>query len=204
MSPHCSIRRREAAVRVSAMILDIDHFKAVNDAHGHDAGDAGFEDFRGAGQARRCAAPICMCRFGGEEFVVIMPDTRLPVAKMVGERMRAAVAGVALSDRERRARHCRDGVDRHRRKPARRHARRLVQARRPGAVPVENRRPQPRHRRRRLTLAQATSQFEIPRPAPGRIPHTHLKVGLRREGDLRGRHLQGPLDANGAEIRGGA
>ena len=56
----------------------------------------------------------------------------------------------------------------------------------------------------RLTLAQATSQFEIPRPAPGRIPHTRLKVGLRREGDLRGRHLQAPLDANGAEIRGGA
>jgi two-component system cell cycle response regulator len=75
-----------------SMILDIDHFKAVNDAHGHDAGDAVLKIF--AARVKRALRGVdLMCRFGGEEFVVIMPDTRLPVAKIVGERLRAAVAG---------------------------------------------------------------------------------------------------------------
>ncbi len=75
-----------------SMILDIDHFKAVNDAHGHDAGDAVLKIF--AARVKRALRGVdLLCRFGGEEFVVIMPDTRLPVAKMVGERLRATVAG---------------------------------------------------------------------------------------------------------------
>ena len=75
-----------------SMILDIDHFKAVNDAHGHDAGDAVLKIF--AARVKRALRGVdLMCRFGGEEFVVIMPDTRLPVEKIVGERLRAAVAG---------------------------------------------------------------------------------------------------------------
>jgi two-component system cell cycle response regulator len=77
---------------IVSMILDIDHFKAVNDAHGHDAGDAVLKIF--AARVKRALRGVdLLCRFGGEEFVVIMPDTRLPVAKMVGERLRATVAG---------------------------------------------------------------------------------------------------------------
>ena len=75
-----------------SMILDIDHFKAVNDAHGHAAGDAVLKIF--AARVKRALRGVdVLCRFGGEEFVVIMPDTRLPVAKIVGERLRATVAG---------------------------------------------------------------------------------------------------------------
>jgi two-component system cell cycle response regulator len=77
---------------VSSMILDIDHFKAVNDAFGHDAGDEVLKTF--AARVKRVVRGAdLMCRFGGEEFVVIMPDTRLSVAALVGERIRAAVAG---------------------------------------------------------------------------------------------------------------
>ena len=74
------------------MILDIDHFKAVNDAHGHDAGDEVLKVF--AERVKRALRGVdLLCRLGGEEFVVVMPDTRLPVAKIVGERLRATVAG---------------------------------------------------------------------------------------------------------------
>ena len=77
---------------VSAMMLDIDHFKAVNDAFGHDAGDEVLKTF--ATRIKRVVRGAdLMCRFGGEEFVVIMPDTRLSVAAIIGERIRATVAG---------------------------------------------------------------------------------------------------------------
>jgi two-component system cell cycle response regulator len=76
---------------VSAMILDIDRFKAVNDAFGHDVGDEVLKTF--AARVKRVVrGGDLMCRFGGEEFVVIMPDTRLSVAALIGERIRAAVA----------------------------------------------------------------------------------------------------------------
>lgn len=75
---------------LSLMILDIDHFKAVNDTYGHDAGDEVLKVF-----ARRIKRVLrgadLVCRLGGEEFVVVMPDTPLPIAARVAERVRAAV-----------------------------------------------------------------------------------------------------------------
>jgi two-component system cell cycle response regulator len=76
---------------LSVMILDIDFFKKVNDAHGHDAGDEVLKTFA-ARVRRRVRGADLLCRLGGEEFVVVMPDTRLEVAQRVGERIRAAVA----------------------------------------------------------------------------------------------------------------
>jgi two-component system cell cycle response regulator len=76
---------------LSAMILDIDHFKRVNDSFGHDCGDEVLKTFS-ARVKRAVRGADLMCRFGGEEFVVIMPDTKLAVARLVGERIREAVA----------------------------------------------------------------------------------------------------------------
>ncbi len=77
---------------VSTMILDIDHFKRVNDSYGHDAGDEVLKSF--AARVKRVVrGGDLMCRFGGEEFIVVMPDTKLSIAQIVGERIRAAVAG---------------------------------------------------------------------------------------------------------------
>ncbi len=75
---------------LAVVIADIDHFKRVNDTHGHDAGDRVLKEF-----ARRLAANVravdIACRYGGEEFVVIMPGASLDEAKSVAERVRAAV-----------------------------------------------------------------------------------------------------------------
>jgi two-component system cell cycle response regulator len=76
---------------VAVMILDIDHFKSVNDNYGHDVGDAVIREF--AARLRRNVRGVDMaCRFGGEEFLVLMPDTDVGVAELVAERVREAVA----------------------------------------------------------------------------------------------------------------
>jgi two-component system cell cycle response regulator len=75
---------------VSLMMLDIDHFKRVNDSHGHPAGDAVLKRLseRLGFQARSMDR---VCRYGGEEFTVILPETELEAAAHVAERLRAAV-----------------------------------------------------------------------------------------------------------------
>ncbi len=75
---------------LSLMILDVDHFKSVNDTYGHDAGD---EVLKGLAQRIRrvVRGADLVCRLGGEEFVIVMPDTSLAVAGKVAERVRAAV-----------------------------------------------------------------------------------------------------------------
>ncbi len=76
---------------VSLLLLDIDHFKRVNDTHGHLAGDAilkGLSELLGH-QAR---AMDRVCRYGGEEITVILPETDPDAAASFAERLRAAVA----------------------------------------------------------------------------------------------------------------
>ncbi len=78
---------------VSLLIFDIDYFKSVNDNYGHPAGDAVLKEF-----AQRISQNVrgvdLACRLGGEEFVVVMPDTDLSYALMVAERLRQKVAEV--------------------------------------------------------------------------------------------------------------
>lgn len=82
--------RGEASAAV--LILDIDHFKTINDSFGHDAGDEVLVEFavRLATNVRAVDLP---CRFGGEEFVVIMPETRVEDAQVIADRIRAQIAG---------------------------------------------------------------------------------------------------------------
>lgn len=82
----------ERGTPLSVLILDIDHFKAVNDTYGHDGGDLILKEFaqRMSDNVRRIDLP---CRMGGEEFVVIMPETDRTLAVAVAERIRDVVAG---------------------------------------------------------------------------------------------------------------
>lgn len=86
----------EQAVRhernLSLLIADMDHFKSVNDTYGHDAGDAVLRQLADRIRSAVRGADI-PCRYGGEEFVVIMPDTDLEAAAIVAERIRKRVEG---------------------------------------------------------------------------------------------------------------
>ena len=76
----------------AALLIDIDHFKKINDNFGHDVGDEVLQEFavRLASNVRAIDLP---CRHGGEEFVVIMPETTLAAAERIAERIRLHVAG---------------------------------------------------------------------------------------------------------------
>jgi diguanylate cyclase (GGDEF)-like protein len=71
---------------MTLMMLDLDHFKSVNDTHGHLVGDQVLSDFvgRATSQLRR---PDCVGRFGGEEFIVLLPETALEEAVTVAQRV---------------------------------------------------------------------------------------------------------------------
>jgi two-component system cell cycle response regulator len=83
---------------LSVLITDIDRFKQVNDTYGHDAGDEVLREFAARIRSTVRGADLA-CRFGGEEFVVVMPDTSADVAAAVAERLRAAVETVPFAIR---------------------------------------------------------------------------------------------------------
>jgi two-component system cell cycle response regulator len=84
----------QAAARskpLTVLLLDIDYFKSINDTYGHDAGDDVLREF--AIRIKKSVRGIDLaCRYGGEEFVVVMPETDMAVAT-VGSR------AAALADR---------------------------------------------------------------------------------------------------------
>jgi len=76
---------------LSAMILDLDGLKAINDRHGHDAGDRVLKGF--AARAKEIIRETdLLCRLGGDEFVIVMPGTGLRGGLEIAERIRAAIA----------------------------------------------------------------------------------------------------------------
>jgi len=90
METHLSTLMEHSANRgkpVSLMIMDIDFFKSVNDTYGHDVGDVVLKEF-----AKRIKTSIrgvdMACRVGGEEFIVVLPETQVSQAHMIAERMR--------------------------------------------------------------------------------------------------------------------
>jgi two-component system cell cycle response regulator len=94
MESHLAASVEQAASRgkpLTVMVIDIDYFKAINDSHGHDAGDDVLRDF--ALRIKRSIRGIDLaCRYGGEEFVLVMPETDMAVAAMVAERLRRRIA----------------------------------------------------------------------------------------------------------------
>ena len=94
MESHLATLVEQAHARgkpLTVLVLDMDFFKAVNDTHGHDAGDDVLREF--ALRLKKSIRGIDLaCRLGGEEFVVVMPDTDMAVAGMVAERLRRRIA----------------------------------------------------------------------------------------------------------------
>lgn len=90
-----TVRFERYGHRLAMLVLDLDHFKAVNDTFGHEAGD---EVLRHV--ARVISGSVrdvdTAARIGGEEFVVLLPETAMPAAVDVAERIRAAVAAATI------------------------------------------------------------------------------------------------------------
>ena len=89
-------RSKRSGIPTSLVLLDIDHFKAVNDTHGHEVGN----------QALRHLAEILryevrttdvVCRYGGEEFALIFPETHLNLAVKVADRIRLQIQNTPAS-----------------------------------------------------------------------------------------------------------
>src|SRR5215831_18720305 len=94
MESHVGTLVEQAAARnkpLAVLVLDIDYFKSINDTHGHDAGDDVLREF--ALRIRKSIRGLDLaCRYGGEEFVLVMPETDMAVATMVAERIRRRIA----------------------------------------------------------------------------------------------------------------
>ena len=99
MESHLGTLIEQAIARgkpLTALVIDIDYFKSINDTHGHDAGDDVLREF--ALRIKRSIRGIDLaCRCGGEEFVVVMPETDMAVAAMVAERLRRRIAADAFA-----------------------------------------------------------------------------------------------------------
>jgi diguanylate cyclase (GGDEF)-like protein len=86
------LTRRKKAVRpVALIVIDADHFKAINDGHGHPAGDAVLAHLAQT-MRRVCRQVDVLARIGGEEFAIILPSVALDDALAIAERLRAEVA----------------------------------------------------------------------------------------------------------------
>jgi diguanylate cyclase (GGDEF)-like protein len=80
---------------VALLVTDVDYFKAVNDTHGHEAGDEVLRAI--ADTLRRSFRDVdTVARFGGEEFVMLLPETGLRAASEVAERLRASVEALSI------------------------------------------------------------------------------------------------------------
>ncbi|MEF2072412.1 PleD family two-component system response regulator [Consotaella aegiceratis] len=80
---------------LAVLIADIDHFKKINDGWGHDAGDLVLRQFA-ALITQTLRGSDLACRYGGEEFVILMPEADGRAAQLIGERLRASVAETAV------------------------------------------------------------------------------------------------------------
>ncbi|MEN9936797.1 MAG: hypothetical protein RLZZ387_3376 [Chloroflexota bacterium] len=90
------VRRATRSGRpIGVIMFDLDHFKSFNDTHGHAAGDLLLREV-GALLGRRVRAEDIACRFGGEEFVILMPDTAPEYARRRAEELCGAICELRL------------------------------------------------------------------------------------------------------------
>ncbi len=83
-------KTRNAPFPISLIVMDLDHFKQINDTHGHAAGDAVLRQAAEAAASQMSGGQL-FARVGGEEFAVLLPGDGMPVALEVAERVRRAV-----------------------------------------------------------------------------------------------------------------
>lgn len=79
------------------LMIDIDHFKHINDTYGHLVGDHILKDVAKLISSNLKRTSDVVCRYGGEEFAIILPDTSLPGALALGEELRAAIESKAFT-----------------------------------------------------------------------------------------------------------
>jgi diguanylate cyclase (GGDEF)-like protein len=85
-------RSKRTRREFSLIVIDVDHFKAVNDRYGHASGDIVLQSV--VGQIKQeLRASDCIARLGGEEFVIALPETGLDGARVLAERIREKIAG---------------------------------------------------------------------------------------------------------------
>jgi diguanylate cyclase (GGDEF)-like protein len=89
-------RARRYGLHLSLILCDLDGFKAINDTHGHHAGDEMLRSFAALLQPMTREAIDTLVRYGGEEFLIVLPETPLEGAAGLAERMRAAFATARL------------------------------------------------------------------------------------------------------------
>ena len=94
-------RNAAADARCAVLVLDVDRFKLINDTYGHAAGDAALRDFAGAVR-RALRAGDQFGRMGGEEFALVLPNTRTREAFLFAERLREAISLMSIETREAR------------------------------------------------------------------------------------------------------
>jgi diguanylate cyclase (GGDEF)-like protein len=82
--------------RCSVALLDVDHFKSINDQHGHPAGDEVLRTIAAHLRAQ-VPEPAFFGRLGGEEFLVVLPGADTAAALAAGERLREAIRGLEMS-----------------------------------------------------------------------------------------------------------
>lgn len=90
------LRSRRYDIPMALILLDADHFKAVNDTHGHQCGDMLLGEISLACRSS-LRGPDVLARFGGEELIVLLPQTDLAGALAMAERMRQRVADLAVA-----------------------------------------------------------------------------------------------------------
>ena len=84
------LRSRRSGAPWSVLMVDVDHFKRVNDTFGHDVGDLVLQHVAKVLKSSARATDL-VARLGGEEFMVVLPDTNLEDARLVAEKLRAAL-----------------------------------------------------------------------------------------------------------------
>ena len=88
-------RARRDGARLVCLMLDIDHFKRVNDNWGHAAGDSVLREIAQRIESQVRASDVA-ARYGGEEFVILLPGTEIASAMLLAERIRTAVASTPI------------------------------------------------------------------------------------------------------------
>jgi len=94
-------RSKRSGIPTSLVMVDVDHFKAINDTYGHEAGNVALKSLADILSSEVRTTDI-VCRYGGEEFAMVFPETHLNLAVKVADRIRKQIASqpVAIDDGE--------------------------------------------------------------------------------------------------------